>query len=285
MSDRAFQKILVPVDGSHPSIHAEEYAAMIAKKLGSKVTCIHVVSHGLMHPTIKSYSDLPSSVLEEINGWFEQKGRSILRDAEALFKEEGLESNTMLEIYDDPAERIIQVSRDGGYDLIVMGNHGTRGVVGFSLGDVTEKVSRHAECPVFIVKRKADISNILAAVDGSEKAKDALKRAVQLALVFDSKITLLNVVEAAPTGVEPSIADNVGRRILSEAASEVEGVELEERLGHGHPAENILRVAKSEGHELIVLGNRGLSRIHRFFLGSISDKVSRHAECSVLIVK
>ncbi len=285
MNDGFFRKILVPVDGSHPSLHALEHAAVITKKLGSKVMCIHVISHSLMHPTIKYYSDLPSSVLEEMDGWFEQKGRSILGDVKALFDEEGLEVETLLEVYDDAAERIIQISKEGGYDLIVMGNHGTSGIVSFSLGNVTEKVSRHAECPVFIVKRKAGVSKMLVAVDGSDTAKEALKKATQLAKVFDSRITLLNVVEVAPTGIEPSIADNVGKRILSEAASEVEEIDLEERLEHGHPAETILKVAKSGGHELIVVGNRGLSRVHRFFLGSISEKVSRYAESSVFIVK
>ena len=52
----------------------------------------------------------------------------------------------------------------------------------------------------------------------------------------------------------------------------------------GHPAETICRIAEEDGHDLIVMGSRGLSGIGSFFLGSVSDKVSHHTPCPVLIV-
>jgi len=61
-----------------------------------------------------------------------------------------------------------------------MGNRGETEAEVFSLGSVAEKVSRHAECPVLIVKQKTRLSKILVAIDGSESADKALGYAVQL---------------------------------------------------------------------------------------------------------
>ena len=63
------------------------------------------------------------------------------------------------------------------------------------------------------------------------------------------------------------------------------GLEADRRLGKGIPAEEILRVAEEEGVDLIVIGSRGLSGVKAFLLGSVSDKVSHHAKCPVLIVR
>jgi nucleotide-binding universal stress UspA family protein len=53
----------------------------------------------------------------------------------------------------------------------------------------------------------------------------------------------------------------------------------------GHPAQELVKAAKDVGADLIVLGHRGHSAIWDTFLGSVAEKVSRHAQCSVLIVR
>ncbi len=56
------------------------------------------------------------------------------------------------------------------------------------------------------------------------------------------------------------------------------------RIVAGHPAETICRIAEDEKHDLIIMGRRGLSGVSSFFLGSVSDKVTHHAVCPVLVV-
>jgi len=63
------------------------------------------------------------------------------------------------------------------------------------------------------------------------------------------------------------------------------GVKAVTRLEHGQPADKLIQLAKDESFDLIVIGSRGLGSIARFFLGSVSDKVSHHATCSVLIAR
>jgi len=280
-----FKKILVPVDGSHPCLHAEELAAVIAKNFKSKVTVIHVVSHELLHRRLELHYQVPPSVLTEITNWFFQAGRKVLWDAEALFKEEGIEVDDRIVEYEDPAETILRVAKDEKYDLVVMGNRGETEAEVSSLGSVAEKVSRHAECPVFIVKQKTKISKILVAIDGSENSKKALEHAVQLAQKHKAKITLLNVGEAKLFGFKPEVAKDIGEHILSDAATKVKEVRFNKQLEFGNPAETIIEVAKKGNYDIIVVGSRGVSSVKRFFLGSVSDDVSHHAQCSVLIVR
>jgi len=284
-SESYFKKILVPVDGSHSCLHAEELAAAIAKNFKSKVTVIHVVSHELLHAGLELRYRVPPSVRTEITNWLLQTGKKIVWDAEALFKEEGVEVDVRVIEYEDPAETVIRVAKDEEYDLIVMGNRGETEVEVFSLGSMAEKVFRHAECPVLIVKQKTKLSKILVAVDGSESAEKALEYAVQLAKKHKAKVTLLNVGESKLFGFKPEVAREVGEHILSDAAAKVKGLKLNTQLEFGNPAETLIEVAEKGNYDLIVVGSRGLSSVKRFFLGSVSDDVSHHAKCSVLIVR
>ncbi len=283
--DNFFSRILVPVDGSHPALHAEEYAAVIAKDFGSRVTVLHVIPHDLLHPPLQPYSELPGSVIQEIGDWFRQMGNKIMSDAEALFTEEGVEVDTRLVEHADPAETILQIAKNEGYNLVIMGNRGTEGAEDFLLGGVAEKVSHHIECPILIAKEKPKISKILVAVDGSEYMKKILACVVPLAMKRNAKVTLLNVVQTSVPWLKPEMARALGERILSKASVMVGGMEPDKRVEFGHPAQAILEVAKGEGHDLIVMGSRGLGQVKRFLLGSVSERVSRYAHCSVLIVK
>ena len=280
-----FKKILVPVDGSHSCLHAEELAAGIAKNFKSKVTVIHVVSHDLLHAGLELRYRVPPSVRTEITNWLLQTGKKIVWDAEALYKEEGIEVDSRVVEYEDPAETVLRVAKDEEYDLVVIGNRGETEVEVFSLGSIAEKVSRHAECPVLIVKQKTKLSKILVAVDGSEIAEKALEYAVQLAKKHKAKVTLLNVGESKIFGLKPEVARKIGESVLSDAAAKAKGLKLNTRLEFGNAAETIIEIAEKENYDLIVVGSRGLSSVKRFFLGSVSDDVSHHAKCSVLIAR
>ena len=284
-SESYFKKILVPVDGSHSCLHAEELAAAIAKNFKSKVTVIHVVSHELLHAGLELRYRVPPSVRTEITNWLLQTGKKIVWDAEALFKEEGVEVDARVIEYEDPAETVIRVAKDEEYDLIVMGNRGETEVEVFSLGSMAEKVFRHAECPVLIVKQKTKLSKILVAIDGSESAEKALEYAVQLAKKHKAKVTLLNVGSSKLFGFKPEVVREVGEHILSDAVAKIKGLKLNTQLEFGNPAETIIEVAEKGNYDLIVVGSRGISSVKRFFLGSVSDDVSHHAKRSVLIVR
>ncbi len=136
-------------------------------------------------------------------------------------------------------------------------------------------------------------SRILVPVDGSRYAENAIRHASDLAGKYGSSVTLIHVVATrvyamAEVGVLISKdLEKEGMEILrksQELASSL-GISANTRLVSGVPAEEILRFAESEKFDLIVMGSRGLSEVKAFLLGSVSDKVSHHARCPVLIVR
>jgi len=284
-----FWKILVPVDGSHSCLHAKMLASSIAKKFNSKVTVVHVVSHEFMHPELKAQYQLPPSILHRIDEAYLQAGKKIIRNAEELFREAGIEVDARLVTYEDPAEFILQLVKDEGYDLVVIGNRAEHQSERYSLGSVTEKVARHADCPVLIVKKKPKVEKILTAVDGSKHADKALEFAVQLAKNYSANLALLHVEEDKLIRIGgPQVVDcvgTVGECILKDASTKIKGISFNKMLEYGSPAETIIKVAKKANVDLIVIGSRGLSSVRRYLLGSVSDDISIHARSSVLIVR
>jgi nucleotide-binding universal stress UspA family protein len=284
-----FGKILVPVDGSHSCLHAKMLAISIARKFKSKVTVVHCVSHEFMHPELKAQYQLPHSILHRIAEAYLQAGKKIIRNAEEMFKEAGIDVDARLVTFEDPAEFVLEIVKDEGYDLVVIGNRAGNQSERYSLGSVTEKVARHAECPVLIVKKKPKVKKLLTAVDGSKHADKALEYAVQLAKNYNANLALIHVEEDKLIRVGGPQVENcvgtVGECILKDATTKLEGVSFEQKLEYGSPAEVIIKVAKKADVDIIVVGSRGLSSVRRFLLGSVSDDISMHARNSVLIVR
>jgi len=284
-----FKTILVPVDGSHSCLHAQMFAASLAKKFNSKVTVVHVASHEFMHPELKAQYQLPHSILHKIDDAYLQAGKKILRNAEELFREAGVSVDAKLVTHEDPAEFILELTKDTTCNLVVIGNRAETQSERHSLGSVTEKVARHAECPVLIVKEKIQLAKILAAVDGSTYADKALEYAVQLARNYSADLALVHVEEDKLVRIGgPQVVDclgTVGECILKDASTKVKGVSFNSMLKYGSPAEVLIKVGSKADVDLIVVGSRGLSSVRRYLLGSVSDDISMHARSSVLIVR
>jgi len=138
---------------------------------------------------------------------------------------------------------------------------------------------------------------ILVGYDGSENAKRALSRAVALSTGQGSAIRVVVAVSTVmtvygPTApyYPPGFPEQImkeGQKLLEAALSTVKdaGRAVSGSVEDGHPSEIILRLAESEGADLVVLGRRGISGIERFLLGGVSSSVVNHSKCDVLIVK
>jgi len=284
-----FRNILVPVDDSHSSFHAEMLASLIASRFESKITVVHCISHECMHPELKAQYRLPPSILRRLEEVYLELGKKVIRNAEEFFRGAGIEVDARLITFEDPAEFILQLVKDEGYDLVVIGNRAESQYPRYSLGSVTEKVARHAECTVFIVKKKMLLDKILVAVDGSKHADRAVEYAVQLAKKYRVNLALLHVEDDNLIRIGgPQVLDcigTVGESILENASTKIRGVAFAKFMKYGNPAETIIKMAKKGNVDLIVVGSRGLSSVKRFLLGSVSDDISMHSRSSVLIVR
>ncbi len=140
-------------------------------------------------------------------------------------------------------------------------------------------------------------SKILIATDGSQYSDKALEVAIGLAKAFNSSLYIIHVVEEDKVAMAAStmpimvnvIEDmvKIGNEILNKAktkASEA-GVNAEVILARGNAADKILENADKLNVDLIVVGSRGLRGLARFLLGSVSEKVVRHSNKPVLVVK
>jgi nucleotide-binding universal stress UspA family protein len=143
-------------------------------------------------------------------------------------------------------------------------------------------------------------SRIVVGTDGSETAKQAVREATQLAKQTGASLDVVSAFEPvpssrlreerleAPSDIEHAVNPHEDvDGILAEAAQEVEsaGVQVRTFPRQGEPADAILDVAEEQGADLIVVGNKGMTGAKRFLLGSVPNKVSHHAPCSVLIVR
>ena len=142
--------------------------------------------------------------------------------------------------------------------------------------------------------------SIVVGTDGSNTAKEAVRQPIDLAKQVGASLDIVSAYEPvsgdrlrqerreAPKDVEWAVnpREDVDHT-LEEAARETReaGVEVETFARQGDPADAILDVAEERGSDLIVVGNKGMTGAKRFLLGSVPNKVSHHAPCSVLIIR
>src|SRR3954452_6692321 len=143
-------------------------------------------------------------------------------------------------------------------------------------------------------------ASIVVGTDGSETAGEAVRGAMEWAQPLGAKFQIVSAYEpVADTRLREEaqqVPDDmqwmVNPRedvevVLNQAKDEAAdaGVEAETFARQGDPADAILDVAEEKGSDLIVVGNKGMTGAKRFLLGSVPNKVSHHAPCSVLIIR
>ena len=141
---------------------------------------------------------------------------------------------------------------------------------------------------------------IVVGTDGSDTAGKAVAQAAELAAAVDATLLVVSAFEPvsgarlreeaqeAPDDVRWMVNPREDVDATLEAAAEVaagQGARSRTFARQGDPADAILDVAEEQGADLIVVGNKGMTGARRFLLGSVPNRVSHHAPCSVLIVR
>ncbi len=151
---------------------------------------------------------------------------------------------------------------------------------------------------------------LLVPIDGSNASIGAVKKALELARKYNFSIKLISVVaeknseyrrhENAWRGVDGSIISESeelekqlekkikenSERLLNAIVSKLDfsGIKIETEVILGEPYSKILETAKNDKVDMIVMSNRGFSKIKRFFVGSVTQRVISEAPCPVLVV-
>jgi nucleotide-binding universal stress UspA family protein len=142
------------------------------------------------------------------------------------------------------------------------------------------------------VWRNGQLRRILVGYDGSVDSERALEAAFALGRSTESELFVLSVARP-PEPEPPSRADASGtaseqlEKSLARLRSRVQGmgIEIETQVARGHPAEEIIRKAREDQVDLIVVGHQGMSRREELALGSIAQHVLSHAPCPVMVTK
>lgn len=280
-------KIVLAVDGSK---HAQWAEALLAQTAGSG----HTVE--VLFVTPAETSPLADALRES----GEQMVRAVAKGLGKKFQ-----TSTMVLPSHDVAGTVLDRAKKIKADLIVLGARGLSPIKTFFLGSVSHKVTRHADCSVLVAHRKPGRSlRVVAAVDGSPASERAAAFLDTLGAPRAADLTLLHVVSEPlvywiPETGFPGGYGNVaafeeslkalrqrGERILADAKKQwgPRYRRVRAQLREGYPSGEILRAAQRTRANLVVLGRRGLSQLDRFFMGSVSQKVSSYAPCAVLVV-
>lgn len=143
--------------------------------------------------------------------------------------------------------------------------------------------------------------SIVVGTDGSDTAQEAVRQAIELARIAGSALEVVSAYEPvsaqrlrdeateAPRDLQWAINPREDVDATLNAVAEqarAAGVETVRTFARqGDPADAILDVAEEQDADLIVVGNKGMTGAKRFLLGSVPNKVSHHAPCSVLIIR
>lgn len=183
-------------------------------------------------------------------------------------------------IQGEPASAIVEAADREGAKLIVVGDDdmGKRKRVG--LGGTADRISHHMPCDTLIVRtgnRERPSPHmyrkVLLATDGTSTASHAVRVGGELGRSMGASLEIVHVRDEV-----------MGAAILAEAATMLGDPDIPGYPLRSEPGAGIGEVAGEHGHDLVVVGNRGMSGSVRIRLGKVPDMVSHLAPCDVLIV-
>ncbi len=290
------KRILFPTDFSPCANQAFTHALFHAEAHDAELHIVHSVTWRDRDPTVRMPD--PDTITEEM----EQAQRVLVAEHLEPHKDKPFTIIEKTIRGSSTAEVILEYAKLHEIDFIVMGNHGRKGMRRFFLGSVAEAVARLAPCPVMTVHEdeRGDlrpIRRILAPTDFSESAKHALRRAVEMAELHGSRITLLHVVQDfyypgwpdTEIANYPEILENMRKRrldALEEFADKFGGgLPIEKRVEIGGAYHKIIAVAVESETDLILMGSQGRNALTSIALGSVAERVIRQAPCPVYVIK
>jgi nucleotide-binding universal stress UspA family protein len=137
-----------------------------------------------------------------------------------------------------------------------------------------------------------EFNRIILPIDGSDHAKEAAKKAFTIAKNRNIDVIAIHIIHSTNILVSSKMLYTIEKMMIENAKSYLYDIEkigrkmklnITTKIIRGTPYNEIINFAKY--NDLIVMGNKGKSALDRILIGSVAEKVIRHAPCDVLIVK
>lgn len=287
-----YRRILVASDYSDPSMTAIGVAAAWAKALEAELELVHAfLPARYAREIMPGEKDLPGKLKDAALSELETLRKKCAADHPAA-------KLTAIEA-EHPATALCEHAVDVGADLIVIGTHGRTGLSRMLIGSVAESVVRHAKCDVLTVHPGAEAAapkHMISATDFSPTAERGLAAAEHLSRSFSCHTTLLHVVDASlpalPVGAFADDDLTERKRHAWDALASLRAEQFRDRVDVAtwvevdpSPPDAIVRTATDRKADLIVMATHGRTGLASLLIGSVAERVVRHAECPVLSVR
>jgi len=157
---KKFSKILVPIDTSERSQIIFEYALTFGDALNLDILVLHVVDSRTMQPMPYSYDQVGDDYYSKLS---HEEITAEVKKAVQKELDQGTTFDHKLNVrilvrFGVPYDQIVKTAKEKQVDFIVMGAKGQTALEEIFMGGVATKVSRRAECPVFLVSRRRTLS-------------------------------------------------------------------------------------------------------------------------------
>jgi nucleotide-binding universal stress UspA family protein len=142
--------ILLPTDFSECARRAVPVAAELARLLGARILCLHVVE-----PVMPAVGWTPTAVgplpVADMGEQLEEAAERELPRFAGRAEFEGLDVEDVV-VHGEAAAEIVRVANERGCGMIIISSHGRTGIGRILFGSTAESVVRHAHCPVLVIK-------------------------------------------------------------------------------------------------------------------------------------
>lgn len=273
------KNILVPTDFSDQAEKALKVAAQLARKFNSEIYLLHMLELPLqlIDPVQGSSHNLPEAIF--FMKLAHQRFNKIMKQTYL----EGIKVHETVEFH-RAFDGIMEIGKEKDCDLIVMGSHGVSGFQEVFIGSNTEKVVRHSEIPVLVIKNEIpefNIKDFIFATDGNPDHRHTLIKASNFSKYLGAKLHLLFVNtpnnfitsqeanEIMENFVRGSGLDNFEIHIYNDVSVE----------------KGILNFAEMMDAGLLGISTHGRKGLAHFFNGSISEDLVNHANRPVVTFK
>ncbi|MCI0391437.1 MAG: universal stress protein [Acidobacteria bacterium] len=291
MTDR--MKILVAYDGSECADAALDDLCRAGLPDNAQIKVLSVVESWLPSPSgleIAEHIDKDQEYLA-----LAQRGAARL-----LSTERGWDVKTESGA-GSPATVIIEKAEEWGADLIVVGSHGRTALGRILFGSVSQKLLHEAHCSVRVARSRIEEPDkpfrLIIGVDGSEGSEEAIAVVVTRKWPEGSEVRVINARFSIPHFdshqtkgpiIEWLTHENIRLKKVVDATVarlSAAGLRADAVVKDEEPKRLLLGEAESWGADCIFVGARGMGKLERFLIGSVSSAVAARAHCSVEVVR
>jgi len=277
--------ILVPYDFSKEAMYALEFAKELAKKTKNKLELFHVIEL----PTPQSFSSYgeAGTFSAEANQVYtveliEKRKKQLAELSESLQNLGFIFESKM--VFGNPFAGIAREIAEAEADLVIMGSKGASGLEEVLIGSNTEKVVRHASCPVITIKgpfHLKELKKVVFASDFKNVPSDVVARLKELLKVFQAELHLVKI--NTPSMFEASrVSKNNMESFQSDTGLDVASMEIYNSVSE---EEGILDYAEDIDADIIAMATHGRTGFLHLLSGSIAEDVVNAAHRPVWTMK